>query len=272
VSLDSVLTAETTTRVLDRLAIPVDLRSAGLTDLTALFLAWCRAVPFDNALRFLALREGSSQVLPGRRPESFFRAWLADGCGGMCVPTASALHALLLIKGYTAKLFAARLGQAETTDHLTTVVAMPSGGKYALDTVGLPEEPVPLRAARSCAGRGVHRVRADPIDGSWHLTWYAPVNRSSMVCRIGSPISASQIQALYRKTQASREISQFNTVLYARTNVESGIISVIGRNVFVTEDGQGARSRRCRAEDVLADTFGWSARLLDRLSQAGAFR
>jgi hypothetical protein len=272
VSPDGGLTAQTTERVLDRLALPRDPRSTSLADLKALFRAWCRAVSFDNALRFLALREGSSRRLPGRWPEAFFRTWLDDGCGGMCVPTASALHALLRTRGYAAEVFAAGLGEDGTTDHLTTVVVMPRGGKYALDTVGLPEEPVPLRSAKSSAGRGVHRVRAEPVGGSWHLTWRAPVYGSSMVCRLGSPVSSGQIQRLYRKTQASQEFSQFNTVLYARTNVDAGIISVIGRNVFVTGDGLDARILRRPAEDVLANVFGWSVCLLDRLGQAGAFR
>lgn len=127
------LTAETTARVLDRLAVPREPRSFGLADLTMLFRAWCRNVPFDNALRFLALREGSRQLLPPSSAEAFFRSWLADGCGGMCVPTAAALHSLLVTRGYAADIFDARLGEADVTDHLTTVVMLPRGRRYALE-------------------------------------------------------------------------------------------------------------------------------------------
>lgn len=260
-------------RVFDRLGLTAAGGCQDIDSLTTIYRQWCRRVPFDNALRFIGLREGTYSVLPGLTTDDFLRTWLRHGCGGMCIPSASALADLLAMRGYAATPHNAYLDVTDLTDipnHITVVVTMPEG-RYVLDTVGVTGGPVYLGATRHLHGHGARQVEVTPVAATWHLTWRTAINRSPQVCRLGQPVTSSDALRLYSKNAASEDFRRFHQRLYARIDTAAGIVTVAGSHVFITEPDGKVRAMGHCAEKVLAHDFGWSADLLARLSRAGAF-
>lgn len=270
---DDRLPGQMTYRVLDRLGLTASDDGQDIESLTNIYREWCRRVPFDNALRFIGLREGTYSVLPGLTTDDFLRTWLRHGCGGMCIPSASALADLLTTRGYSAVPHAAYLDVTDVTDipnHITIVVTMPEG-RYVLDTVGVTESPVYLGATRYLHGHGARQVEVTPVATTWYLTWRTAINRSPQVCRLGQPVTSSEALRFYSMNAVSEDFRRFHQRLYARIDTATGILSVAGSHAFITEPDGRVRAMGYCAEKVLAHDFGWSAELLARLSRAGAF-
>ncbi|MGZ8687562.1 MAG: arylamine N-acetyltransferase, partial [Gaiellaceae bacterium] len=88
----------TVVAVLDRLG--TDRPAPGLAGLRSVYAAWCRAVPFDNALKLIHVAERRSGPLPGSTADDFFDVWLEHGAGGTCWAGNNALHDLLEALGF----------------------------------------------------------------------------------------------------------------------------------------------------------------------------
>ena len=102
-----------TDAVLERLGFS-DRPAPDRAGLDAVYLAWCRQVPFDNVVKRIHLASGSADRSPTVRPSAFFAAYLRDGTGGTCWPSSGGLHALLVALG-----FDARRGSAAMRDDLS---------------------------------------------------------------------------------------------------------------------------------------------------------
>ena len=161
------LDADTLEAVVARLgfsALPV----ADRAGLDAVYLAWCRTVPFDNLVKRIDL---VSDVAPFRndRPDAFFALWLGHGTGGTCWPGSRALGALLHTIG-----FDVRLGSAAMADDLAgpvhshgTVLARVDDELLWVDSSMLTDQPVRLRAhAETTLPHTVRPVRVEPVGDS----------------------------------------------------------------------------------------------------------
>ena len=264
------LAARTAQRALRRLAFAATFGEPDILKLRSLYRAWCRNISFDNAHSFAFMREGNSPDLPWIDPEYFFATWLEDGCGGMCIPTASALQALLARLGYAADLLLASLDGAGEPNHLTVCVRLASTS-YILDTVGMTDQPVPLTSEPSVVGTGVHQVEVVPDSPGQCLNWRVPVQGGSLTCQLLGLATPSQARRLYQRTWSNDQFQGFHRRFYARTNTAAGITSVMGSYVFKTSvEGEVQPLGRC-APSVLENEFGWSLRLISYLSELGAF-
>jgi N-hydroxyarylamine O-acetyltransferase len=267
---DDRLPEQTMYRAFDRLGLTASDDCQDIDSLTNIYRKWCRLVPFDNALRFIGLREGTYSVLPGLTTDDFIRTWFRHGCGGMCIPSASALADLLAMRGYTAIPHIAYLDVTDIPNHITVVVTMPEG-RYVLDTVGVTGGPVYLGATRYLHGHGARQVEVTPVEATWYVTWRTAINRSPQVCRLGQPVTRSEALRFYSRNAVNEDFRRFHQRLYARIDAATGIFSVAGSHAFITEPDGRVRALGHCAEKVLAHDFGWSAELLARLSRAGAF-
>lgn len=253
--------------VLLRLGLTTPPRPDG-DGLAMLYAAWCAQVPFDNLRKLTALHGGAAGDLPGMRAEDFFTAWLEWGCGATCWPSANALFELLNSVGFTCRRVTGSMRDCARVNHGSVVVRLPDGD-WLVDSSMLTGYPVPLRA-------GVF-VSADPVfnheveaQGAEFVVWndFQPVG--AFPCRI-FPATAEWAQFADRY-EGSREMSPFNSRVYARRS-EPGRVSTLSGSTLYVRSATGVAMREVAGSDLPAlmqEVFGYAPALLDAWQQSGA--
>ena len=260
------LTPETTEAVLSKLGV-TDVPAPDGAGLDRIYLAWCRAVPFDNLVKRAHLVSGSAMPFPNGEPEAFFASWLRNGTGGTCWPGSGALHALLVTLGFDARrgsaaMFDDRSGPIHT--HGTTLVRL-DGVDHWVDSSMLTNAPLPLiphGATRRDDPAGP--VRSEPVGDLWRIWWTSAVNGEDIGCLLlDDDVSAEHYLARY---EWSRGWSPFNTAVYAARNTADARINIAGGYRFERRvDGITSAPLGDDRERVLIEEFGYSEELVARL-------
>lgn len=253
--------------VLERLGFgaPVEPDRAGLD---ALYLAWCRSVPFDNLVKRLDLVVGTTPFR-NDRPDAFFDLWLAHGTGGTCWPGSRALGTLLHSVGFTV-----RLGSASMADDVAgrvhshgTILATVDDDLLWVDSSMLTDEPVLLvRGEATALAHPVRPVRVEPVDDLWRVFWSSGSGVGEMGCLLlDDEVDGEHHSARY---EWSREWSPFNTAVFATRNRPDEVITFwAGRHDVM--DAGGHRPGTTLDPDVrravLVDDFGYSEEIVDAL-------
>jgi N-hydroxyarylamine O-acetyltransferase len=253
--------------VLDRLGFSAA-PAADRPGLDAVYLAWCRTVPFDNLVKRIDV-VAATAPFRNDTPDGFFAHFLADGTGGTCWPSSRALGALLHGLG-----FDVRLGSASMADDLAgpihthgTILATVDDELLWVDTSMLTDAPVPLRpGAESRLDHPLRPVRVEPVDDLWRVHWIPGAGPESMGCRLlDDDVDGAHYS---RRYEWSRGWSPFNTTIYATTNRPDRVLSLgLGRLTVVDATGRhvvppmddDARRR------LLVDDFGYSEQIVDQL-------
>ncbi len=237
---------------------------AGLGDL---YLAWCRRVPFDNLVKRIHLVSGSGGPFPNGEPVPFFESWLAHGTGGTCWPSSAGLHALLSTLG-----FDARRGSAAMFDNLSgpihthgTTLVRVDGVDHWVDTSMLTD--VPLRLVPHEPTRRDHPVSpawSEPVDDLWRVWWTSAANAEEIGCLLlDDDVSSEHYLARY---EASRDMSPFNTAVYASSNTDEARITVaIGQRFERRADGITSVPLGADRDRVLMEDFGYSEAIVAQL-------
>jgi N-hydroxyarylamine O-acetyltransferase len=232
------------------------------------YLAWCRAVPFDNLVKRIHLVSGSAAPFANADPEWFLRAFVRDGTGGTCWPSSGGLHALLTALG-----FDARRGSGAMYDHLSgpihthgTVIVRVDDVDYWVDSSMLTDVPLPLRRGEATRRDDpVSPVRAEPVGDLWRVWWTGSGDASDIPCLLlDDDVSAEHFDVRY---EASRGMSPFNTRVYATRNTPGARITIGGckryertaNGITVTELDDRERDR------VLVEEFGYSEAIVAKL-------
>jgi hypothetical protein len=220
VAYEDSLSAELAARVLRRFGFE-EPPTPDLVGLNALYLTWCRRVPFDNLRKLLALREGDrSGELPGARANDFFEHWLETGTGATCWPSSNALFMLLHHCGFDVRRVSASMMDMDQPNH-GSVIAHVGDGDYLVDSSILSNRVLPLIPGRgSNNSDAVYPVRVEPVGASFRV-WFSARGPDPMPCRLlGDGVSFAFYLERYELTRAS---SPFNGSLYARRNFEGGV-------------------------------------------------
>lgn len=257
----------TTEAVLDRLGFsgpPAPDRDG----LDAVYLAWCRTVPFDNVVKRIDVSAGTSPFR-NDRPEGFFAFFLAHGVGGTCWPSSRALGALLHSLGFTV-----RLGSASMADDVAgrvhthgTILATVDDDLLWVDTSMLTDVPVPLvRGEATELAHPVRPVHVEPVDDLWRVHWLQSAQPESMGCLLlDDDVDGAHYSERY---EWSRGWSPFNTSLFATTNRADHVVSLaLGRRMVRDADGvhdQGLLDGDARRQ-ALVEEFGYSEEIADLL-------
>jgi N-hydroxyarylamine O-acetyltransferase len=251
--------------VVQRLGL-VDRPPPDRAGLDALYLAWCRAVPFDNLVKRIHLVSGSEAPFPNGDPEWFLRAFVRDGTGGTCWPSSAGLHALLTVLG-----FAARRGSGAMYDNLSgpihthgTVIVRLDGVDHWVDSSMLTDVPLSLRRRQETRRDDpVNPARAEPVDDLWRIWWTGVVDGADIGCLLlDENASAEHFLARY---EASRAASPFNTFLYATRNSPGTRVAIVGSTRF-ERTRAGITSAPIDDRDrVLVEEFGYSEAIVARL-------
>jgi N-hydroxyarylamine O-acetyltransferase len=257
--------AELVDAVLKRLGLS-EPPAADRSGLDALYLAWCRAVPFDILVKRIHLASGSSAPFPNGDPEWFLRAFVRDGTGGTCWPGSGGLHALLTALG-----FDARRGSGAMYDNLSgpihthaTVIVRIDGVDHWVDSSMLTDVPLPLqRGQETRRDDPVSPVRADPVDDLWRIWWTGAVDGSDIGCLLlDDDVTAEHFLVRY---EASRDMSPFNAFLYASRNTADTRVSIVGSTRFQRTAGGITSAPMGERDRVLVEEFGYSEEVVARL-------
>jgi N-hydroxyarylamine O-acetyltransferase len=254
-----VVAADLVDSVLDRLGFSAR-PAADRAGLDALYLAWCRRVPFDNLAKRTHLASGSAAPIPNGEPAAFLESWLRDGTGGTCWPSSGGLHSLLAGVG-----FDARRGSAAMFDNVSgpihthgTVLVRLEGADYWVDSSMLTERVVPLvPGSETRLDDQLHRTRVEAVEALWRVWWTHPFLDEMIGCRLlDDDVTAEHYLERY---EWSRGWSPFNTSVYATRNFDGARVTVAGGYRFERRAG-GVTSAPLGADRtrVLVDEFGYS--------------
>ena len=241
-------------RVLLRLGF-AEKPAADPAGLTALYAAWCRNVPFDNARKLIHLRANEPGPLPGDAPSDFFETWLAHGAGGTCWAMHGALVALLEACGFAARRAIATMLVAPNLppNHGSASVRL---GDETLLVDGCIQHgaPLALEAARETEiAHPAYGVRARPHGAKWLVRWPSPFVRGGIDCRIDSLAGdAASFRGFHEQT---RGWGPFNFQLFARVHRGGGVLLVVrGERSFT--DASGMRGAFAAAVFACASALG----------------
>jgi len=206
--------------LVDAVTLGLGVRPANdLAGLTALYGAWCQAVPFDNVLKRLWLEERWPGRLPGSTPVDFFRDWLEYRTGGTCWAGNGALAALLSTLGFEVALGAATMLSAPDTpgpNHGTVVVTLPEG-RFVTDASIMSGTPLRLPEPGELPAPAAALPAVQLIeDGRVAILWRTVRQPEGMPCRIERiGLDAAEWDALHQNTGVW---SPFNYATSARLN------------------------------------------------------
>jgi len=242
--------------------------AADRAGLDAVYLAWCRTVPFDNLVKRIDLAAGTTPFR-NETPEPFFALFLAHGTGGTCWPSSRALGALLRTVG-----FDVRLGSASMADDVAgrihthgTILARVDDEVLWVDSSMLTDAPVPLvRGEPTELAHPLRPVRVEPVDDLWRVHWIQSARPDSMGCLLlDEDVDGAHYSARY---EWSRGWSPFNTSLFATTNRADHVVSLAVGRRFVLDTGglrdQGLLDGDARRQ-ALVEEFGYSEEVADLL-------
>ncbi len=236
--------------------------------LHALYRAWCRHVPFDNVLRRIHLAYKHPGPLPGFDPAAFVQTYLRYGAGGTCTPSSGGLHVLLCSLGFTIERVLAMMGAEDeplTLPNHTALLVRLDGATYLVDTSIACEQALPLRATRTVLDDPLHPATTSPVMGTWRIRWVRPFNGQRLQCQLlPSPATTSGLLQVYEATRGS---GAFNAALYARLNVEGGIVVVAKAKRFAIDrigHAQATVVGEARTR-VLVEEMGFSEELVAQL-------
>jgi N-hydroxyarylamine O-acetyltransferase len=245
--------------------------AADLAGLRALYLAWCRQVPFDNLRKRIALAKGTSDPLPGGLPGDFLAAWLEHGTGGTCWPSSNGLHSLVAACGFDVRRISASMFDRNDHNHGSLIVRL-DGAEWMVDSS--IENDVPIRLERGVAAAiddPVHPIRVEPVGDGFRVHWGMAQNANTMPCRLmQDPVD----EAFYlERYEISRGYSVFNTALYARRNFPGRLVSFTGRSRH-EKTAAGVTSRELSAAQVresLVDELGFSPQIVAELEKTAGY-
>jgi N-hydroxyarylamine O-acetyltransferase len=257
----------TVERVLDRLGFAqAPARDAG--GLAAVYLAWCRNVPFDNLVKRIHLASGSAEPFPNGPPEAFFASYLEHGTGGTCWPSSGALFALLDALGFDVRRGSAAMGDDGTGDRLHshgTVIARLDGGEFWVDSSMLTDRPLPLRHdSTTRLDDRINPVRAEPVGDGWRVIWRFAIADGEMPCfLLDDDVDEAHYLARY---DWSRDNGPFNAAVYATRNFEGRKVTIaFGRRFEKTADGVASAPLGDDRTKVLVEEFGYSEAIVAAL-------
>lgn len=241
--------------------------AADRAGLEALYLAWCRHVPFDNVRKRIAMAESDTAPLPGGVADDFLAAWLEHGTGGTCWPSSNGLHALVAACGFDVRRISASMGDRNDHNHGSLIVRL-DGAEWLVDSSIQCDAPIPLRRGEATRlEHPIHPIRVEPAEGGALVHWGRSGSTDTMPCRLmQDPVD----EAFYlERYEISRGYSVFNTALYARRSFPGRLVSFAGRTRF--EKTAAGVTRRELAPDelreALVEELGLSAAIVARMER-----
>ncbi len=242
-----------------------------LDGLRALYLAWCRNVPFDNVRKRIAMARSASDPLPGGLADDFLAAYLEHGTGGTCWPSSNGLFSLVTACGFDARRISASMFDRNDNNHGSILVRL-DGRDWLVDSSIESDTPFPIEPGKTHEiADPVHPIRVEPHEKGTLVHWGQSQSTGTMPCRLmQDPVD----QAFYlERYEISRGYSVFNTQLYARRNFPAKLVTYAARKRF-EKTAAGVTSRELEAPELresLVREMGYSRQIVTELEKTAGF-
>ena len=255
-------------RILERLGLATPPRP-DREGLGTIYAAWCMSVPFDNIAKLIALRSGSSGVLPGLDATEFFERWLEHGIGGTCWPTSNALFELLVSSGFRARRIAGSMRDTGIVTHASIKVSSDSID-WLVDSSMLTGAPLPLTDEIHIPCDKLFGAEVEWADGT-HVVWAnLPPNPNLVPCRM--LVDPATPEYCAERYEASRLRSPFNERLYAMRNRPDERF-VLMANLRISRTATGTATLELNSSQLcesLRDEIGISGAMIEKWRLSGA--
>jgi N-hydroxyarylamine O-acetyltransferase len=240
-----------------------------LVGLSSVYHRWCRAVPFDNVRKRIALVESQPGPLPGDDPTDFFEGWLAHGTGGTCWAGNGALHALLRAVGFDARRGVGTMlhtSDADLPPNHGTVTVEFDGRRYLVDASLLHDRPLELIPGTDTRiEHGAWGVRVRWMGQRLVLRWH-PLRVETLDCRVETLDSAPG--EFERRHEMARTRSGFNFQLTARTLRGDDVQAVVMGDWMIRTSSGDQRRAPLQGQDrmeFLTGVLGLSEEISQRM-------
>jgi len=253
------LSAALVRRILDKLELEVP--APDLPGLRAIYYAWCRNVPFDNALKLIDVQGRAPGPLAGSKPEAFFENWLQFGSGGTCWSGNGGLYALLKALGFAASRgVGTMLVAPDLPPNHGTVVVDIADDRFLVDASILHSEPLLLEEANR-VGTGARTrawdVRLHCEDGQFRVNWLPLHMAGGLDCRLD--YTDATLEDFEQRYEATRDWSPFNYELHVRVIRGDRVLGIAqGKRVEINSAGKFQTTPLHAADrvDVLVEELG----------------
>lgn len=236
-----------------------DRPSIDAVGLRTTYSAWCRAIPFDNLQKLIALR-ADVPVLPGMKSDGFFASWEADGTGGTCWATNNALHDLLGEIGFDAALWSASMFDGPA-NHGTTIVTI-GDQRWIVDTAIHGDVPAPLIEGETTTVTHAGYQTNVRHDDNGHIVDHPTPDPGFVIpCRILSPM---EYYEAVEANERSKTWSPFNDGVMAAINDPTGVW-MLKDSILTRIDESGSTTKTIsasEADEFLIDIVGCSPRIV----------
>lgn len=238
-----------------------------LNGLTRLYRSWLQTIPFcgSRKRRYYGADTERPGPLPVMTAQDFVDAFLAEGTGGTCFPTAEALYQMLRSCGFEARRAIGSMldfPQIPGPNHGTVVVAI-DGCDYLVDPFFGSIDPLPLDGSAREAGPSHVSIRLELADGVGEMPvilWRFHTGREWF--RFGfdpryPEVSHALFTERYEKSGGSNSV--FNSHLYISRH-DDGEVLTIFRGSFYRLKRDGTIDKRsiemAERDGILVDRFG----------------
>jgi len=238
-----------------------------LDGLSRLYRGWLRTVPFcgSRKRRYYGVDPERAGPLPVMTAPDFVDAFLAEGTGGTCFPTAEALYQMLRACGFKARRAIGSMldfPQIPGPNH-GTVVAAVDGRDYLVDPFFGSIDPLPLDGSARESGPAHVAIRVEPADGAGDMPvvlWRFHTGREWF--RFGFDLRYPEVShALFtdRYEKSSGPNSVFNSHLYISRHGDGEVLTIFRGSLYRLKDDNTIDKRSigmAERDGLLVDRFG----------------
>lgn len=261
----TILTRESAENILEAFGFS-SIPEPSLESLHAIYKAWSRKVGYDNVQKRVYFARGGTGPFPVADPNDFVDSFLTHGTGGSCWVVAETYFGILHHVGYDVRRVAGQMLECDDPmkpNHGTVIVTM-DGVEYVADPSMCGEEAIPLVPGEASAAQSKAHGLWSTGDGNY---WWRP-GHSRVAIEYTTQFDPCSYDYFVERYEKTKEFSLFNHVLYARKNVDEGIVT-IGRGNLIRVDLEGELTAEPLGQDdivrVLVDDMGMSEEIVSQI-------
>ncbi len=245
-----------------------------LVGLNTLCAAFSGNVSNDNIQKRIWFAGEQTTPVTGGNPIEFFENWLVHGTGGTCFPINNAIYTLARSIGFDARRIAGSIimeGFELDANHGSVLINL-VGIDYLVDAQIAAFKALPLVPGQAAStGKGIHDIKAVPVEDGFHVLWYTGHNREQPVpfhlTSQYDPVDNGFFLTQY-DLSTSNSRSPFNESLYISRHLSDSILTLGRKNKITVASDNTVTTTELTDEErrsVLVEDFGVSEETVNAL-------
>jgi arylamine N-acetyltransferase len=272
-AIEPALTDQLLERVLKKLGL-TEQPELDLAGLNILYAAFSGNISNDNIQKRIWFAGEQTAPVTGGNPIEFFENWLAHGTGGTCFPINNAICTLARSIGFDGRRIAGSIimeGFELDANHGSVLINL-EGVDYLVDAQIAAFKALPLVLGQAAStGKGIHDIKAVPVEDGFHVLWYTGHNREQPVpfhlTSQYDPVNNDFFLTQY-DLSTSNSRSPFNESLYVSRHFSHSILTLGRKNKITVASDNTVTTTELTDEErrnVLVEDFGISEETADAL-------